>query len=159
MPLIVYSALRLLLFGVALAALAAVGLGGWLLVVIAAFAAWGLSYALLAGPRDKAALWISERVERRKVTGVRFSSGVEADAVAEDAEARLVAEPDAASQAGTPVGHAVRLEGEPEAEEHAVGELERTGTGQDGPQQDAPGAHHDGGRQEADRQSEHQHEK
>lgn len=83
---LVYSLLRLGLLAVALVAGWAVGLGGWLLVVVAAVVAWALSYVLLAGPRDRAARWVADRAERRR-TGPRFSPGVEEDAAAEDAEA------------------------------------------------------------------------
>ncbi|WP_223145102.1 DUF4229 domain-containing protein [Actinotalea subterranea] len=89
MPLVVYSALRLGLFAAALGALWWVGLGGWLLVVVAAVVAWALSYVLLAGPRDAAALWLAGRAERR-AAGRRFSAQVESDAAAEDAEASVV---------------------------------------------------------------------
>ena len=87
MPLVVYSVLRLALFAVVLAGLRGVGMGGWLAVVIAAFAAWALSYVLLSGPRDGAARWLAERAAARRATGRRFSHGAEEDAVAEDAEA------------------------------------------------------------------------
>ena len=90
MPVIVYSALRLALLVLALVAGALAGLRDWLLVVVATLVAWGLSYVLLAGPRDAAALWLAERAERRRTAGVRFSSGVEADEDAEDAEADAV---------------------------------------------------------------------
>lgn len=86
MALIVYSALRLALLAVTLVIGWAVGLGGWLLVVVAAFAAWALSYLLLSGPRERAALWLADRAERRRASGRRFTHGVEADAVAEDRE-------------------------------------------------------------------------
>ncbi|WP_223148337.1 MULTISPECIES: DUF4229 domain-containing protein [unclassified Actinotalea] len=84
---LVYSLLRLGLLAGVLVAGWAVGLGGWLLVVVAALVAWALSYLLLAGPRDRAARWIADRAERRR-TGPRFSAGVEDDVLAEDAEAR-----------------------------------------------------------------------
>ena len=90
MPLIVYSVLRLALLAVCLVALWAVGLGGWLLVVVATVVAWAASYLLLAGPRDRAARWLAERDERRRASGRRFSPGVETDAADEDAEARSV---------------------------------------------------------------------
>lgn len=79
-----YSLLRLGLLALALVAGWAVGMGGWLLVLVAALVAWALSYVLLAGPRDAAARWVAERAERRR-TGPRFSPGVESDAAAEDA--------------------------------------------------------------------------
>lgn len=90
---IVYSLLRLGLLVVALVAGWAAGLGGWLLVVVAAVVAWALSYVVLAGPRDAAARWVADRAERRR-TGPRFSAGVEEDAVAEDAEAGRTASSD-----------------------------------------------------------------
>ena len=89
MRLIVYSVLRLALFGLALLGLWAAGMGGWLLVVVAAFVAWAVSYLVLAGPRDAAALWLAERAERGRTSGARFTAGVESDAEAEDAEAEL----------------------------------------------------------------------
>jgi len=84
MPIVTYSVLRLGLFGACLGVLYWAGLGGWLLVVVAAFAAWGVSYAVLAGPRDAAAVVLAERAERR-AAGRRFSPAVEADAAHEDA--------------------------------------------------------------------------
>lgn len=83
MPVIVYSVLRLGLFALALVGLWAAGMGGWLLVVVAAVAAGALSYVLLGRQRTAAATWIAER---RAGTAPRFSPGVEADAAAEDAE-------------------------------------------------------------------------
>ncbi|WP_311836002.1 DUF4229 domain-containing protein [Cellulomonas fimi] len=85
MPIVTYSALRLGLFAVCVAVLYWIGLGSWLLVLVAAFAAWGISYVVLAKPRDKAALYIAERVERRKLSGRRFSENAEQDAAHEDA--------------------------------------------------------------------------
>src|SRR5665647_3205683 len=85
MAVIVYSVLRLGLFALALPGLWAAGMGGWLLVVVAAVAAGALSYVLLGRQRTAAAIWIAER---RAGTGPRFSPGVEADAAAEDAEAQ-----------------------------------------------------------------------
>ncbi|MCL3863052.1 DUF4229 domain-containing protein [Actinotalea sp. K2] len=87
MPLIVYSLLRLGLLGLCLVGLALAGMGGWLLVLVAALLAWAISYAALTGPRDAAATWLAERAERRRAGGQRFSAGVEQDALAEDAEA------------------------------------------------------------------------
>lgn len=85
MPVILYSVLRLGLFALALLGLWAAGMGGWLLVVVAAVAAGALSYVLLGRQRTAAAIWIAER---RAGTGPRFSPGVEADAAAEDGEAQ-----------------------------------------------------------------------
>ncbi len=111
MPLVVYSALRLLLLGLTLLVGWATGLGGWLLVVVAAFAAWALSYVLLARPRDAAALWLADRSERRRTSGARFSPGVEADALAEDAEARAAGATDPAGPPAQP-GAPDRVAGE-----------------------------------------------
>lgn len=127
MPLVVYSALRLLVLAAVMAALALVGMGGWLLVVVAALAAWAVSYLVLAGPRDRAALWLARRAERRRATGTRFSPGVDADAAAEDAEAGGP-EPREAS------------EGQAEPEQHPVAELEDGCAGQDGAQEHAAGS-------------------
>ncbi|QTE29144.1 DUF4229 domain-containing protein [Pengzhenrongella sicca] len=94
MPIVTYSVLRLGLFAGCLALLYLVGVGGWLLVVGAAFLAWGISYAVLAGPRDRAALYLAERAARRR-SGRRFSRSVEQDAAVEDAidDARRLAGP------------------------------------------------------------------
>ncbi|WP_233405212.1 DUF4229 domain-containing protein [Actinotalea solisilvae] len=98
---LVYSLLRLGLLAVALVALWAVGLGGWLLVVVAAVVAWALSYVLLGGPRDRAALWVAERAQARR-SGPRFTPGVESDAAAEDAEAAAPAPDDRPAQSERP---------------------------------------------------------
>lgn len=100
MPLVVYSLLRLALLVVTLLALWRAGMGGWLAVVVGAVVAWALSYLLLARPRDRAALWLAERAERRR-GGPRFSRGVEADAAAEDEEAEA-ADPAGAGAAEAP---------------------------------------------------------
>ena len=93
-----YSVLRLGLFGACLGVLYWVGLGGWLLVVVAAFAAWGVSYVVLAGPRDAAAVVLAERAARR-ADGRRFSAAVEADAAHEDAVLDAADRAEAAEQA------------------------------------------------------------
>lgn len=129
-PLVVYSAQRLALFLGALAVLAWLEVGGWLLVVLAAVIGWALAYVLLSGSRDRAAGWIARRVASR-------SGPTDPDAGAEDAEA---------------------LQGQAKAEQRAVAELEQAGAGQDGLEQHPPGAEHDGGGQQPDRQGEQQHE-
>ena len=65
MPLVTYSVLRLGLLAACLAALVLAGMGSWLAVLVAAFLAWGLSYVLLAGPRDRAATWLATRAQAR----------------------------------------------------------------------------------------------
>lgn len=83
MPVIIYSVLRLGLFALALVALSLAGMGGWLLVLVAALVAWAVSYAVLGARRDAAALWIAEHRGARP----RFGARVESDAAAEDAAA------------------------------------------------------------------------
>ncbi|WP_304606160.1 DUF4229 domain-containing protein [Actinotalea lenta] len=94
MPLVVYSAQRLGLFVVALLVLFWLHLGGWLLVLLAALLAWALSYVLLGRSRDRAALWLSDRVEARRA-GPRV---VDPDAAAEDAEVEDAEVEDAADE-------------------------------------------------------------
>lgn len=145
MPFAVYSLQRLGLFVASLLALWALHLGSWLLVVLAAFLAWALSYLLLAGSRDRAALWVAERVEGRR-TGQRFSAGVESDALDEDAAAD---EQTTASRGS---------DGQAEPEEHAVAELERPGPGEHRPEEQAPRTGEDGRHEEPDGQGEEQHQ-
>ena len=87
MPFVVYSVLRLALFGACLGLLWWAGLRSWLVVIVAAFVAWGISYVLLSGPRDAAALQLAERAERRRAAGDRPVLGRRAqeDADLEDA--------------------------------------------------------------------------
>lgn len=79
-PLVIYTVLRLALFAGALGLLHLAGLRSWLLVGVAAIVAFALSYVLLGGPRDAAAMWLAER------RGARTSgSAADADAAHEDA--------------------------------------------------------------------------
>lgn len=155
-----YSAQRLALFAAALLALFWLHLGGWLLVLLAAIIAWALSYVLLGRSRDRAALWIAQRVEARRSGAVT----TDPDAEAEDAEV-------AGAEASRPVGPAgaegakasrprgpAGSEGEAEPEQDAVAELEQAGPGQDGAQERAPRAEQDGRGQQRDREGEQQHE-
>ncbi len=84
MPVVVYSLLRLALFVVCLVVLVAVGTGWLFGVIIAAVVAALLSYLLLKGPRDRAALWLQARSEARG-DRVRLSGTAAEDAAAEDA--------------------------------------------------------------------------
>ena len=85
MPLVIYSALRLGLF----AALTLLmhfwaGMEWWFAALISVFAAWGLSYTMLDGPRDAAARYLSDRAEAR--TGRKgLSVGQSEEAAIEDA--------------------------------------------------------------------------
>jgi len=86
-PFVVYSVLRLALFGACLGLLWWAGLRSWLVVIVAAFLAWGLSYVLLSGPRDAAARQLADRAERRRAAGDTTVLGRRAqeDADVEDA--------------------------------------------------------------------------
>lgn len=78
MPVVTYSVLRLGLLVVALVGLWLAGMGGWLLVLVAALVAGALSYVVLGKQRDAAALWLADlrrRPPRR-----------DDDAAAEDAQ-------------------------------------------------------------------------
>lgn len=79
-----YSLLRLALFVVCLVGLVLAGTGWLLGVVGAALLAALLSYALLRGPRDRAALWLQARSEARG-DRPRLSRTATADAAEEDA--------------------------------------------------------------------------
>lgn len=87
MPFVVYSVLRIALLFACLGILWWVGLRSWLVVVVATFLAWGLSYVLLSGPRDAAARQLAERAERRRLAGDTAVLGKRAqeDADIEDA--------------------------------------------------------------------------
>lgn len=91
-----YSLLRLALFAVALVVFVGLGTGYLLGVVLAALAAALLSYALLRGYRDRAALWLQQRAEARG-DRPRLSRRAAADAAEEDAEVDA-AEVDAAER-------------------------------------------------------------
>jgi hypothetical protein len=83
-PLLVYSVLRLALFGACWVALVALGLNPWISVVAAALVAWGLSYVALRGPRDAAARWLADQDAKRKGT-TQLSARARRDAADEDA--------------------------------------------------------------------------
>lgn len=83
MPLLVYSLLRLALFAVVTALLWWAGMRSWVAPLLGAFLAFGLSYVLLAGPRDAAALHLARRAEERRAG--RTSGRAADDAAAEDA--------------------------------------------------------------------------
>lgn len=85
MALLKYSVLRLALLAVVAVALYAAGLRDLPLIVAAPVLALMLSYVVLTGPRDAAAVELAERKARRSAGGERFSRGIEDDAAAEDA--------------------------------------------------------------------------
>ncbi|HEY0217819.1 MAG TPA: DUF4229 domain-containing protein [Cellulomonas sp.] len=100
MPVVIYSLLRLALFVVCAVALALAGMGWLFALLVAAGLAALLSYLLLAGPRDRAALWLQARSEARG-DRPRLSRRATEDAAIEDA---LVAEGDSDVDA-TASGH------------------------------------------------------
>lgn len=85
MALLKYSVLRLALLAVIAVALYVAGLRGLPLVVVAPVVALMVSYVVLGGPREAAAIELAERRARRGAGGERFSRGIEDDAAAEDA--------------------------------------------------------------------------
>ncbi|MFC8191414.1 DUF4229 domain-containing protein [Cellulomonas sp. NPDC057328] len=90
MPVLVYSVLRLALFAVTTGVLWWAGMRSWLAPLLAAFLAWGLSYVLLPGPRDAAALHLAQRAEQRRagrVTGRAADDAAAEDAVVEAGDA------------------------------------------------------------------------
>ncbi|GAA2720166.1 hypothetical protein CAE01nite_05040 [Cellulomonas aerilata] len=80
-----YSALRLGLLAACFALGYWAGLRTWLLLLVATFSAWGLSYVLLARQREAAAVHLAERAARRAGGGRRFPAAAESDAAHEDA--------------------------------------------------------------------------
>lgn len=86
MPVVTYSLLRIALFVVCLVVLVYAGTGWLFGVIIAAVVAALLSYLLLKGPRDRAALWLQARSDARG-DRPRLSRAAAADAAAEDAAA------------------------------------------------------------------------
>lgn len=86
MPVLIYSLLRLALFVAATVALAFAGMGWLFAVILGAVLAGVLSYLLLKGPRDRAALWLQARSERRG-DRPKLSRRAQEDADVEDAAA------------------------------------------------------------------------
>lgn len=81
----IYTLLRLALFGVAFGLLYAVGLRGWLLPIIAVVVALAVSYLTLRTPRDAATQWMADRAERRAAERAATPK-IDVDAAHEDAE-------------------------------------------------------------------------
>jgi len=96
-----YTLTRLGIFGVCVLLLWWFGMGGWLLVAVAAVAAWALSYLLLPRQRAAAVHEMAERAERRRAEGRRFTAGIDADAATEDAAAEDAAAEGLAAGDGT----------------------------------------------------------
>ncbi|WP_129786707.1 DUF4229 domain-containing protein [Promicromonospora panici] len=85
MPLLIYTLLRLAVFGAALGLLYVAGLRGWLLPIVAVVVALAVSYLTLSKPRDAATRWMAGRSERRAAERAVFPK-VDADAAHEDAQ-------------------------------------------------------------------------
>jgi len=84
-PLVIYTLLRLALFGAAFGLLYLAGLRGWLLPIVAVVVALAVSYLTLGKPRDAAAQWMATRAERRAAERAAAPK-VDADAAHEDAQ-------------------------------------------------------------------------
>lgn len=142
MRLLVYTLLRVLLVLASAGVLYLLGMRSWLLWLTAVVVGALLSYLLLRTQGRAAAEVISQLSPLREERPT-FSPGAEADAAYEDG---LV---DEAEHTGAPAEDHSTLEREPEAEEHAVGQLEQPGVPQDhdevaarGTAEDHPGDPH-----------------
>ncbi|MBD8057463.1 DUF4229 domain-containing protein [Cellulomonas sp. JH27-2] len=82
MPVVVYTALRLLLFAVITVGLWMIGLRDWLAPLAALFLAWGLGYVLLGKQSAAAAAYVQARSERAPA---RAKTALDRDADLEDA--------------------------------------------------------------------------
>ena len=116
MPLLVYSLLRLALFGACWGALVWAGLNPWIAVVVAAFLAWGLSYVALPGPRDAAARWLAEQDAKRKAGISTLSARAQQDAADEDALVDASSEEPADEPAPSSDGPTAPLDGRGDAQ-------------------------------------------
>ncbi|MFC8800015.1 DUF4229 domain-containing protein [Promicromonospora sp. NPDC057138] len=85
MPLVIYTLLRLALFGAAFGLLYVAGLRGWLLPIVAVVVALAVSYLTLGRPRDAAARWMAGRAEHRAAERAALPKAG-ADAAHEDAQ-------------------------------------------------------------------------
>ena len=85
MPLVTYSLLRVALLAACFGLGYWAGLRTWLLLVVATFAALGLSYVLLGGPREAAARYLAERAQRRAAGESDLPASARDDAAHEDA--------------------------------------------------------------------------
>ncbi len=158
MRVLTYSLMRLGLLAVCFAGLYWAGAGLWVAFLVATFLAWGLSYVLLAGPRDAAALEIAERAQARAARSGRSQRELDDDA-AEDAAVDAALATTGPGVPGVPLaarpvtGTAASLdadaaqdavdagvpasEREADAEQDPVAELEQAGPGEDRDERDA----------------------
>ncbi len=121
MRLFLYSVLRLVLLAFFVGLGYVLGLRGLLLAVVAVVLAAAASYLVLSGPRNAAVDELAAGVARRR-TGRTGDADAEAEDAADDAarQARSdAAEPDDA------------LQGERDAQDQTVGQLEQPGVPQD----------------------------
>lgn len=143
MRVLTYSLLRLGLLGACFVGLSWAGAGLWLACVGAIFLAWGLSYVLLAGPRDAAARELAERVQARAARSGRSQRELDENA-AEDAAVDVALAATGPGVPGVPVAAPVTAgtasEGQADPEQHAVAQLEEPGAGEDRHERDAAGA-------------------
>lgn len=97
----IYTLLRLALFGAAFGLLYVVGLRGWLLPIVAVVVALAVSYLTLSRPRDAATRWMAGRAERRAAERAA-APRVDADAAHEDAQLDQELQTDRPNQSSTP---------------------------------------------------------
>ncbi|PUB30197.1 uncharacterized protein DUF4229 [Promicromonospora sp. AC04] len=97
----IYTLLRLALFGAAFGLLYLVGLRGWLLPIVAVVVALAVSYLTLSRPRDAATRWMADRAERRAAERAA-APRVDADAAHEDAQLDQELQTDRPNQSSTP---------------------------------------------------------
>lgn len=81
----IYTLLRLALFGAAFGLLYLAGLRGWLLPIVAVVVALAVSYLTLGRPRDAATRWMAGRAERRAAERAAAPK-IDPDAAHEDAQ-------------------------------------------------------------------------
>lgn len=155
MRLLVYTLLRLLLVLAAAGVLYLLGMRSWLLWVTAVVIGALLSYLVLR-PQGRAAAEVIAELSPLREERPRFSDNAAEDAAYEDALLD-----DAVGHGGGPGGTATTssgLEREPDAEEHAVAELEEPGVAQHHDEV-APGGTGEHDARDADRpRDEEQHE-
>lgn len=102
-PVVIYSALRLLLMGAVFAISYLLGAGILIAALLAIIVGWSLSFLLLKPYADAATTWLADRRKAQAAGDIpRFSAQISADEAAEDAlisgaesEGELPPEPDA----------------------------------------------------------------
>lgn len=134
MRLLVYSLLRLAVFGAALGLGYLLGLRNWLLVLVAVVIAAAVSYVVLKGPRDAAVAALAAGGERRRARPARVDVDAEhEDAVDEAARAAVAGTPAATAPdpGASAAGYAPGSERQREPQQQPVREFQQAGGAQD----------------------------